>query len=829
MNFRTILTTLILSFSVLTGFAQQINWIRGGYGLSGGWDYVTGFHRDTNGNFYVLMPMAGGGPWPASPAYGVNFFGTEVQPPISNKKYNVIGKFDSNMNLLWVEPFLCQHNVGSAYAQENIAVDQIGSIYVSYVDTTYKFNSNGKLVWRKGFSGQRIKVNKQGQLEIYQFKNAGNTLGGNPIVNRAGTVATFDSSGNYVRHFTVNDPVFQAQTIFGKNQYGYYGVRTAQNTQYFRCRQEIFVCDSLGNTLSNSLINYSNSLNNGGLVNATFDPVLKKYYVLGFFRDTNPINKRDSSAVLSPNRLSLLQIDTSLQINNVLNMGAPHNITTGGGMFYLTPYKGSLFFTVKTIFPAKFFTHLGMLNYHGTAYNKLLIGKLDPNLNPVWTMNIGNVGNGTLIQYPIPTENGIFYAGSSGNFSNNQITFTADQGHLGWNDTFLMKITDKDSTTAQLTGRVFHDLNQNGTDDNEPGVSSQTIESDHASGISYSSEDGTYQISAAAGQNTLRAGSLPQYWARSTPDSLQVNVPALATQLHGFNFGIYPVAGIKDASVSLTPLTAARLNMPVSYQLTYRNQATDVLNGMVKVIKPAELIFQNATVAPDMISGDTLFWNYSGLKPEEKRSIVLQFTLPNDPAFNNRYLFSQAAISPLAGDTIKANNVAEVYHLVTGPFDPNDITVTPSCPVSPAFVTDGKYLEYRIRFQNVGTDTAFSVVIKDSLSVHFDLASLEFTDQSHPAKVWLKDNLLTLYFENIKLPHSAINYAGSHGFFTYRVKLKANTAVGTTIKNRAAIFFDYNDPIWTNQVITPVASYNNPFTVSAQPAACFGGATGQIT
>ncbi|MBL0047644.1 MAG: DUF11 domain-containing protein [Bacteroidetes bacterium] len=47
--------------------------------------------------------------------------------------------------------------------------------------------------------------------------------------------------------------------------------------------------------------------------------------------------------------------------------------------------------------------------------------------------------------------------------------------------------------------------------------------------------------------------------------------------------------------------------------------------------------------------------------------------------------------------------------------------------------TQNEYLEYVIRFQNTGTDTAFSVLVTDTLSNDLDVASIQLVSSSHTA------------------------------------------------------------------------------------------------
>jgi hypothetical protein len=114
-------------------------------------------------------------------------------------------------------------------------------------------------------------------------------------------------------------------------------------------------------------------------------------------------------------------------------------------------------------------------------------------------------------------------------------------------------------------------------------------------------------------------------------------------------------------------------------------------------------------------------------------------------------------------------------------------------------------LEYKIIYQNVGTDTAFKVVIRDTLQLpELDLTTLKITTYSHiPKTVQVKSNgALTAIIEDLNLPpvDSSANELDSYGFIAFRLSQKPQNPEGTVIENHAAIFFDYNTPIQTDTV-----------------------------
>jgi uncharacterized repeat protein (TIGR01451 family) len=140
-----------------------------------------------------------------------------------------------------------------------------------------------------------------------------------------------------------------------------------------------------------------------------------------------------------------------------------------------------------------------------------------------------------------------------------------------------------------------------------------------------------------------------------------------------------------------------------------------------------------------------------------------------------------------------------------GSYDPNDKQVFPRGYGDNHFIEANTDLEYLIRFQNTGTDTAFTVVVVDTLSAHLDPATVRPLASSHPYSFSLIDgHVLQFRFDNILLPDSFVNEPASNGFLKFSVQQKANNPDGTRIENRAGIYFDFNDPIITNTVFNVI-------------------------
>jgi hypothetical protein len=172
---------------------------------------------------------------------------------------------------------------------------------------------------------------------------------------------------------------------------------------------------------------------------------------------------------------------------------------------------------------------------------------------------------------------------------------------------------------------------------------------------------------------------------------------------------------------------------------------------------------------------------------------VIEGCVPNpNGSFNTGFVnqFSNGSTNPFIAVDCQASIAA---------YDPNDKSAQPEGYQSQHYIDSNTVINYKVRFQNTGTDTAFYVMIKDTLSPYLEPSSIQMGASSHAYNWRLLDNgILKVSFLNIRLVDSVANEPLSHGFFSYRIQQKKNNPVGTVINNRAAIYFDYNPPIITN-------------------------------
>jgi len=185
---------------------------------------------------------------------------------------------------------------------------------------------------------------------------------------------------------------------------------------------------------------------------------------------------------------------------------------------------------------------------------------------------------------------------------------------------------------------------------------------------------------------------------------------------------------------------------------------------------------------------------YPKLLGDTIASAVVEGCIPYlDGTFNTGFVtqFSNGNSSPFIAVDCQQNR---------GSYDPNDKSAQPKGYDTQNYIYNYTDLDYKIRFQNTGTDTAFLVVIRDTISPLLDLTTLTMGASSHNY-TWrvYGERVLEITFDNIMLPDSNVNEPASNGFIRYRIDQKDGNVAGDVIYNAADIYFDFNAPIKTNE------------------------------
>jgi uncharacterized repeat protein (TIGR01451 family) len=380
----------------------------------------------------------------------------------------------------------------------------------------------------------------------------------------------------------------------------------------------------------------------------------------------------------------------------------------------------------------------------------------------------------------------------------------------------------------QIRGELYIDNNENGIRDSaELGMTFTEVISIPDNSFAYTYADGRYFMNV---DDELEAvyEILPidfEYWS-ITSDSLvyHIAVDEFFDYADSIDFGLYPDTLIDTIAVNIIG-GFPRCNSIVNYWLDVKNEGTTLPSGVIHLALHEEIEYVSAEVIPDSIVGQNIYWHYDSLFYFSNESLNLQVLMP-DFSFEGDTLVSylNTSIDSLDGPVfIDSDTLSQI--LVCG-YDPNDKIATPAGIDSMGYIgTDVMQLDYTVRFQNTGTDTAFTIVIKDQLDENLNWTSFTPLASSHEMIIDVAySGEITFTFENIMLPDSNVNEIASHGFAKYSIQLNEDLAVGTSIYNTAYIYFDANAAIITNTKINTIYDCESIFdSLTINTEVCQGG------
>ncbi len=365
--------------------------------------------------------------------------------------------------------------------------------------------------------------------------------------------------------------------------------------------------------------------------------------------------------------------------------------------------------------------------------------------------------------------------------------------------------------TTNITGTVYFDANSNNVfDSGETGIPSVNLKILPSGLLTYSNSNGKFRFGDVS-QGTHQVVVYPPTGSSSTMTDTQTVVVS--------NLGTYNVMfGLSNNVQYLLDLytrdSRARCASLYTNFTRILNRGNTTIDGVYYFIKDSSVTFHPITTADaDSVKGDTAFFSFSNLAPFAKESRIIYCDLPSITVLPIGSILRSnvtAYILDNGGNIVVGSDVTGNSAIgVSCSFDPNDKQVSPVGLDSLGYVPHNTILDYRIRFQNTGNDTAYRVVVLDTLSADLDLSTFEFLDASHSVVTELDpvSRELKFIFDNIFLVDSTTNEPASNGYIDFRISPNANLMDSTSIYNRAAIYFDFNPPVITNSVVNTFVSF----------------------
>jgi len=393
---------------------------------------------------------------------------------------------------------------------------------------------------------------------------------------------------------------------------------------------------------------------------------------------------------------------------------------------------------------------------------------------------------------PVGPDQYAFYNLAPGNYwLKHRLGFTYSllQGGSCASDSVLVTVPDLGPTCGAISGSTYMDYNSDCID-TEANASNVVVEI--LPGPIYIASGGNFSVVVPNGNYTLTT-SAPAI-AQSCPASATVNGNSSVA-----NIGHQPTLPL-DVAVSLNS-GPARPGFELHYYLHVENISSSSSGATTTTLSfDPTVSFIGALPTPSNVTGNTITWNQSALSIFQDRDYYIRLQVPPDVGLIGTVLLASASVSTANADGDLSNNTVSAAITVTGSYDPNDKTAYTSTRASESlyFIDEDDWVDYVIRFQNTGTDTAFNVVVTDTLPATLDPATVSLVGASH-THTWMMQGqgILKFIFPNILLPDSNVNEPLSHGLISFRIRPRMPIAPGTVIENIANIYFDYNPPVIT--------------------------------
>ncbi len=346
---------------------------------------------------------------------------------------------------------------------------------------------------------------------------------------------------------------------------------------------------------------------------------------------------------------------------------------------------------------------------------------------------------------------------------------------------------------GSISGTVFKDDNSNGIwDAGEFVVSNRKIQHSSSNYIAITNVTGNYSMGLQNATHTLTYLPLG-FETVTTPNPLisTINNNSIINKNYGVNFSNFD-------SITSTISGLFRCNSYQTLTIKITNEGGTTPSGLVKFVKSPFMNYISSIPAPQSVSGDTIIWSYSNLPFGQSINLKPHFLMPAGGTICEYTLSTE--IHDVSGNVIWGFS-KRLSSTTICAYDPNDKSVSPVFNYLPTNSSYYDGLYYTIRFQNTGNDTAFRVIITDTLSPWLDFNTFNLLDASHNVAVEFNNinRALKFSFYNILLPDSNVNEPGSHGKVQFEIKPVANIPSMTLIENKANIYFDLNPPIITNQ------------------------------
>ena len=472
---------------------------------------------------------------------------------------------------------------------------------------------------------------------------------------------------------------------------------------------------------------------------------------------------------------------------SILNGTTLKSIVKPGDGYYLgsaTEYQGKLWFLELRSDGSS----IRFITWNGNTWQSL---------GAVFTSFLGYTFN---VPFLDATTNHLFIAGSFEYFANVKLNFVGEIAPYSY-----------------VKGKAYIDMNSNCKfDSGDIANKYAVIEATNDSLYTITDSNGDYTLFTNPGYNNIALQPGKYLTQSCTPIGADTFTLSADSGISNVNFATKFTAKVPDLKVTISCNTGYLFHPSVdqTFYITYENVGSVTLSGRIYFQKPTRLINFSSSPTADSFNDPIASWPFTSLAPGDKKIITVK--LHADKALNSGdslvfYVRSDYGI--LAIDSDKTNNFDTLVMISGDSHDPNG---KQSYPFSEIYQST-KEIKYHIDFQNTGTASAYQVVVIDTIDVNLPLTKVVMNSASHKYRLDINNNVFRWTFENINLADAKDDSVNSRGYISYTTQIKPGLSVGTEIKNKAYIYFDYNPPMPTDQTLNKigiVTLVNEPIKIS---------------
>ncbi len=358
-----------------------------------------------------------------------------------------------------------------------------------------------------------------------------------------------------------------------------------------------------------------------------------------------------------------------------------------------------------------------------------------------------------------------------------------------------------------VSGNVLYDKNNDGCSTIDVGLSNYMVNiSDGTQDMSVSvDENGQYSAALGTGSYTLSVLNLDSNFI-SVPLTQTINFTGQNETIDNVDFCIVATQQFDDLAVDIMALEDAMPGAETDYAVIITNNGTQTVSNAQVSFNFNENLqsLVASSISPTGNTQNLMTFDLADIEPFSAQIISLTMQNADSSSLNEGDILSWTAhVTPDSNDANAEDNTTVFDQTVVTSYNPNNMMVMQGSEIH--HQEAHQYLDYRIRFQNLGTTNAQHVRITDTIHDNLDWTTFHPVSSSHDYRVEIMDGEeINFYFDNIDLPDANTDHEGSIGYISYKIKAKSDIQIGDYVENNAHIHFDSNSPIETNTTVTTI-------------------------